>query len=182
MGVIFMAYILRLSRAFIIVTFVAWIGYAVYCYISLDTPAKPAGSVHRDMGDAITGTKPLKQQPLPVASGMPEASTAKGKEASVPMEEASGKAAEEAGQLYLTPEEIGFAQKLGFSDKMAGLLLISKIDKGNSDRMLNMAKGGITNEEKEVMWEMLKDDLSDRDMAKLEGLIEKCKRMAAGNR
>lgn len=86
-------------------------------------------------------------------------------------------APDENNDYYLTYEEIISIGNISMRDKLFGLYLLRKTGKGDLEKVLRIADGGITYEEWNKLAHILKQDLSSKDMERLKKIIEKNKKL-----
>ncbi len=77
--------------------------------------------------------------------------------------------------FFLTYDEIIALKNVNFNEKLAALKIVSKINSGDFEKILRLADGGITYEEKIEADRILRKSISEEDIKKVYGIIFKYK-------
>lgn len=78
-------------------------------------------------------------------------------------------------ELFLTVDEIKSFKNIGLADKIKIMAIISKIDKSSIERIYHILDGGITYNEKEEIYTILRKSLKPDHIDELNNIIEKNK-------
>ncbi|AUS98379.1 hypothetical protein CDQ84_04185 [Clostridium thermosuccinogenes] len=85
-------------------------------------------------------------------------------------------------KYYMTYEELMALDNIDFWDKITGMAILSKLKKEDAEKLLELARGGITMKEFETASRLLEEALGKEDFKKLMDITEKNKKLLADNR
>lgn len=78
---------------------------------------------------------------------------------------------------FMTFEEVIAIEKISLRDKFMALGIFSKLQKDDIDRLLSLANGGITMDERQEMLYILEERLSSCDVNKLMNILDKNRKL-----
>lgn len=81
-------------------------------------------------------------------------------------------------EIFITAGELDLIDRLSLGDKLTGMVILTKIGNECKDKIFSTIQGGVTVEELNEVRALLKKELSEQDINKLEQLLENIKKQS----